>query len=40
MEEVENEREANHRRCLILGNKLNFAGGEGIAGMGQLGHGH
>ena len=34
------ERETNHKRLLIIGNKLSFAGEEGSVGMRYLGDGH
>ena len=34
------ERETNHTRLLILGNKLRVAGGEGRGMIGWLGDGH
>ena len=31
---MKSERETNHKRLLIIGNKLRVAGGEGARGMG------
>ena len=37
---MKSERETNHKRLLIIGNKLRVAGVEGVWGMGYLGDGH
>ena len=40
LNKIKTERETNHKRLLILGNKLTVAGGEGGKGMGLLGDRH